>query len=68
MHELIQSFIGKRCEIKGDLNIATLATIVSVKDGWIEAADDCGKKTLFNIAYISQIREMPPKEKKNRKV
>ncbi len=66
MNELIVNFIGKRCEIHGDLGIATLVTITAVKDDWIEAEDDKGKKTLLNTAYISEIREAPEKKKKQK--
>ncbi len=66
MNELILNFIGKRCQIHGDLGIATLATIKEVKDGWILIEDDKGKQTLLNITYISQIQEYPEKPKKQK--
>ncbi len=66
MNELITNFIGKRCQIQGDLNIATLATIKEVKDGWILIEGDKGKQTLLNITYISQIQEYPEKQKKQK--
>ncbi len=66
MNELIQHFIGKRCEIHGDLSIATIATVTAVEEDWLLAEDEKGKKTLINITYISEIREMPQKEKKKK--
>ncbi len=66
MNELILNFIGKRCEIHGDLNITTLATIKEAKDGWVLVENEKGKQTLLNITYISEIREYPEKPKKQK--
>ncbi len=63
MNELIASFVGKRCQISGDLYITKLATVKEVKDGWVLVEDDKGKQTMFNLAYISQIEECPEKKK-----
>ncbi len=63
MNELITGFIGKRCQIYGDLSIANLATIKEVKDDWVLVEDDKGKQMLFNLNYISRIEEYPEKKK-----
>ncbi len=64
MNELIESMIGKRVEISGDLYIGGVGKILSAKDGWLEFESDSGQKTLINTLYISKIREMPEKKKK----
>ena len=64
MNELIESMIGKRVEISGDLYIGGVGKILSAKDGWLEFESDNGQKTLINTLYISKIREMPEKKKK----
>lgn len=63
MNELIENMIGKRCEILGDVSTNCIGTLLSVKDNWIEVADDKGRKKLLNTYYISTIREYPKKEK-----
>lgn len=63
MNELIENMIGKHCEIIGDVSTGCIGTILSVKDSWIEVADDKGRKKLINTYYISTIREYPKKGK-----
>ncbi len=63
MNELIETMIGKRCEITGDISANCIGTILSAKENWIEVADDKGRKRLLNLSYVSSIREYPKKEK-----
>ena len=63
MNELIETLLGKRCEIIGDISTSCIGTILSFKDNWIEVADDKGRKKLINTYYVSAIREYPKKEK-----
>lgn len=64
MNELIENMIGKRCEIIGDVSTGCIGTILSVKDNWIEVADDKGRKKLINTYYISTIRNIRKKKNK----
>ena len=49
--------------IRDSVSTGCIGTILSVKDSWIEVADDKGRKKLINTYYISTIREYPKKEK-----
>ncbi len=64
MNELIQNFIGKRCEIQGDVEVYTAVTIKSAEGDWILVEDDKGKQSILNTNYISGIREAAEKKKK----
>lgn len=55
MNEILNSCIGKMCDIYIYGELGTGAKIVSVSDGWIEVEKKNGKRDLINIDYISRI-------------
>ena len=55
MNEILNSCIGKMCDIYIYGELGTGAKIVSVSDGWVEVEKKNGKRDLINIDYISRI-------------
>ena len=55
MNEILNSYIGKMCDIYIYGELGTGAKIVSVSDGWVEVEKKNGKRDLINIDYISRI-------------
>lgn len=55
MNEILNSCIGKMCDIYVYGELGTGAMIVSVSDGWVEVEKKNGKRDLINIDYISRI-------------
>ncbi len=55
MNEMLNSCIGKMCDIYIYGELGTSAKIISVKDGWVQIEKKNGKCELINIEYISRI-------------
>ena len=55
MNEILNSCIGKMCDIYIYGELGTGAKIVSVSDGWVAVEKKNGKRDLINIDYISRI-------------
>ena len=55
MNEILNSCIGKMCDIYIYGELGTGAKIVSVSDGWVEVEKKNGKRDLINIDSISRI-------------
>ena len=55
MNELLNSCIGKMCDIYIYGELGTTARIVSVSDGWVAVEKKNGKKDMVNLDYISRI-------------
>ncbi len=55
MNDILNSCIGKMCDIYIYGELGTGAKIVSVSDGWVEVEKKNGKRDLINIDYISRI-------------
>lgn len=55
MNEILNSCIGKKCDIYIYGELGTTARIISVNDGWVTVEKKNGKKDLVNLDYISRI-------------
>lgn len=55
MNELLNSCIGKMCDIYVYGELGSTAKIISVSDGWVAVEKKNGKKDFINLDYISRI-------------
>ena len=55
MSELLNSCVGKTCDIYIYGELGTTAKVISVSDGWVSVEKKNGKRDIINLDYISRI-------------